>query len=199
MSSSQTANGSSAAIRRSARSPKKKQPTPRETATAAGKAKSRANVRADSGSVNSASDDDEIVEIESSPSPASPPPAPARAPRRKGYQAPEPEIVETEDSSCGSLGSLPEEVVAAEAKTNGRHEDEEDDDVQTIQTDDSEVQEVVLSEDEVDEVERVAVRDVLRNSTQRPVNFKEFAHQVASNLRLVDGRNAVAVDEKSIR
>ena len=49
-----------------------------------------------------------------------------------------------------------------------------------------------------EEYEQVDVKEVLRTQP-RASNFKEFQQQVASILRLKDGRHAVAVDERSIR
>ena len=69
-------------------------------------------------------------------------------------------------------------------------EAEEEDEVVNIEDDDE--------EEEEENIERVDVKDVLR-AINRPSNFKEMAHQVASYLRLADGRNAVAVHEKMIR
>ena len=69
-------------------------------------------------------------------------------------------------------------------------EEEEEDEVVNIEDDDD--------EEEEENIERVDVKDVLR-AINRPSNFKEMAHQVASYLRLADGRNAVAVHEKMIR
>ena len=84
-----------------------------------------------------------------------------------------------------------EEVDEVEVVDIEEEEEEEEDEVVNIEDDDDE-------EEEEKNIERVDVKDVLR-AINRPSNFKEMAHQVASYLRLADGRNAVAVHEKMIR
>ena len=82
-----------------------------------------------------------------------------------------------------------DEVEVVDIEEEEEEAEEEEDEVVNIEDDDDE---------EEENIERVDVKDVLR-AINRPSNFKEMAHQVASYLRLADGRNAVAVHEKMIR